>query len=111
MSVKSKGRRLGKAIRRATGLPLPEAMGIAKLVVRERQYDALAKFPDTVKRTETTCSDGCCYTPEYVITGPKGNIVTDYSMSYTSVLREVRTMDIFKKNPGAVVTPDMVEVR
>ena len=68
-TMKKRGRDLGKLIRKATGLKLPDAMRCGKLIVRGRQWD----IPDSLCRTVPfSCGFECCGASHRVIAGPRG---------------------------------------
>lgn len=89
MSVKSKGRRIGRMIRRATGLSLPVAMKIGKMVAQNRDGTEIADKCSAVSVQHFVCGDRCCSYPIFVVTGPKGNIVTDYALSEADIIKDV----------------------
>lgn len=68
-TFKSQGRKLGKLIRKETGLPLPIAMRAAKLIVRGRVWDIVSEH--RVPRF-FDCGPDCCGFKGYVLSGPKG---------------------------------------
>ena len=78
MTAKKRRMKLGKAIRRETGLPLPVCMTAAKLIDRARERE--------VETTEITrdashpvrCGDGCCFVARELV-GPRGS----YRYSWT----------------------------
>lgn len=69
MSLKSKSRSLGRTIRRLTGVKLPVAMKVAKLIVRDRAYDVSY---DLLQAVPFTCGMDCCGPEGYYLVGPKG---------------------------------------
>ncbi len=73
-TLAKQSKKLGKAIRKATGIPLPNAMTYAKKLVRNDGYVILNKeFVHSI-RVEL-CGDGCCTEYRNKIIGPKGEYV------------------------------------
>lgn len=73
MATKKKQRvKLGREIRRATGIKLPLAMYAAKRIIRGDSYDVKYddRFAPFVKYVPL-CGDGCCGTAAY-LEGPRG---------------------------------------
>lgn len=62
--------KLGKAIRRQTGLKLPVAMRAAKLIAGFRAYEMDSSEMFTIRKHY--CGDGCCYLGAEIV-GPKGS--------------------------------------
>ncbi len=89
MSVKSKGRRLGRMIRRITGLPLPTCMGIGKMVAQGKdEYDIEQKFPAHFTRSMWRCGDGCCSGSKFALKGPRGTIDAEYGFGERDITYE-----------------------
>jgi hypothetical protein len=77
-TVKKEGRLAGKAIRRATGLPLPIAQRIGKFQIGGRLAEAVnhPAFAGAVRRVAERCSEhadcACGVHVQYVACGPRG---------------------------------------
>ena len=74
MNRKHAGRKLGIRIRMATGLPLPIAQRIGRLLIRGRE-ETLKTHP----LTSPYCKDedfpcGCCGMRGFTVRGPKGAV-------------------------------------
>lgn len=77
-STKSRVRRMGRNIRRATGAPLPIAMQIAKIL--EKSGSRALNYSGFSSHLEyrDLCGDpGCCGSEVYAISGPKGILDLD----------------------------------
>ena len=84
--IKSKGRSIGRVIRRATGIPLPIAMRIGRMIAQDRYVgDIEARFPEVLSSTVYTCGDKCCSYPKFLLKGPKGVIQTEYELTETRI--------------------------
>ncbi len=70
MSIKSKGRKLGRQVRKETGLPFPIAMRAGKLLARNRMWE-LSQH-ETFQSIPFDCGLECCGPSHYAIVGPKG---------------------------------------
>jgi hypothetical protein len=102
MSIKSNGRRLGRMVRRITGLPLPVAMKIGKMVAQSKSdFEMMEKFPGIVALQKHYCE--CCG-PQFILKGPRGSM-QDWVISENSIARELRIIEAFKKVPvGTMVS-------
>lgn len=95
MTIKSQGRKLGRMIRRLTGLPLPIAMSIGKHTARHGSaFDLIHKYPDII--TQEQVCECCGY--ETKLTGPKGYIQAPYITS-ASIEKEYRIYERLKQVP------------
>jgi hypothetical protein len=92
MSIKSEARSLGRMIRRVTGLKLPVAMALGKMVAQDKTGDEMnKKFPAQVefKSRDTDCP--CCSSEmETTIRGPRGFIVGGYQITKATITKEFR---------------------
>jgi hypothetical protein len=96
MSVKSKGRRLGRMVRRVTGIPLPVAMSIGKRVAQGKgDYELIEKFPQYFSKESRGCT--CCG-PETTLKGPRGSIV-GYAFGEHTIVKEYDLTEKLKKVP------------
>jgi len=87
MSVKSKGRALGRMIRRVTGLPLPTCMRIGKLVAQcTPEFHIMQKFPGVITSREAGCE--CCSHNIYSVKGPKGTLECEYGLWEDRITKE-----------------------
>lgn len=85
MSIKSRARRLGRMIRRITGIHLPTAMKIGKLVAQGRESSIKEKFPELCE-VLTKCQ--CCG-PTFILSGKKGSIESGvYCLTENSIVKE-----------------------
>lgn len=105
MSIKSKGRRIGRMIRTITGSPFPICMKIGKMVAQGvYEADISNKFPDVFTSTRFECGDGCCSGPRYSIAGPRGSICADYLLGESAIEKEyIRTVALRKVPLGTAV--------
>lgn len=71
MTSKKFAMKLGKEIRRVTGLKLPVAQGIAKQFMR-CDYRLAEKYPDNIKVEHYRAEDDLDDNWGYVVYGPKG---------------------------------------
>lgn len=72
MTAKKRRMKLGKVIRRETGLPLPVCMTAAKMIDRDKGEElqwtaATEEFVQSIK-----CGDGCCCFGRELV-GPRGS--------------------------------------
>lgn len=96
MSIKSQGRRIGRMVRRVTGLKLPTAMKIGKMIAQgQGDFALMARFPEHVFKEESYCE--CCG-PQTVLKGPKGSVV-DYYISERALAKELRIRERLSKVP------------
>jgi hypothetical protein len=72
MTLKRKRVLLGKKIRKATGLLLPIAMRMGKLILRGTGYEIRNLYPSLVKLNMFPCGVECCGSNGYKIVGPRG---------------------------------------
>lgn len=102
MSIKSQGRKLGRMIRKVTGLELPIAMKLGKMVAQSKSdHEMMARFPDVVSKEKNFCE--CCG-PQTVLTGPKGSI-HDWSISERAIAKELRIRErLANVPPGTPVS-------
>lgn len=105
MSVKSKGRKLGRMLRQVTGLPLPVCMKVGKMVAQGKsEYDIERKFPETFKiGSNSSCE--CCSYPTFTMEGPKGSVEGNYYFSAACIEKEYIVTTKLRSVPmGTVVT-------
>ncbi len=89
MTIKSRGRSLGRIIRRLSGLPLPIAMKLGKMVAQEKTESEMAeKFPDFFSMRTYRCGDGCCVYPIYTLKGKRGPFDFEYSFGEGIIQKE-----------------------
>ena len=100
MSIKSKGRTLGRMVRRITGLPLPICMKVGKMVAQGVcHWDLPKKFPTHFQTQYWQCGDKCCGSTRYTLTGPKGSISDDWGFGERSITSEYEFYLHRKNNP------------
>lgn len=100
MSIKSKGRKLGRMVRRLTGLPLPIAMKIGKMVAQDKNAeDIQIKFPDILTIKQYVCGDKCCSYPIYTLTGPRDNFQANYFLNERAITTELLVREKLSKVP------------
>ena len=100
MSIKSKSRTLGRMIRRLTGLPLPDAMKIGKMVAQNKpEYDIKDKFPKIFDIHHDRSGQQCYSYSTYYLTGPKGTIEAEHSFNEMVIEKEFRISEALKKVP------------
>ncbi len=88
MTIKSHSRTIGRMIRRMTGIELPRAMKIGKLVAQGVFVgDIASRFPEVTTRIDC-CGDGCCSIPRYTVTGPRDRFQVEYDFSFATISRE-----------------------
>ena len=72
-----------KAIRRATGMKLPESMKVAKFYMRHDMCEFPEPPPTVISRMENTCEFvGCCYTEIFYVMSRAGNLITIESILF-----------------------------
>lgn len=90
MSIKSKGRRIGRMIRRLTGLELPIAMKIGKMISQKKlESEMVARFPGVMESYIHNCADGCCSYPVYTIKGKRYSLSLNYRLSEEKIAKEL----------------------
>jgi propanediol utilization protein len=82
MSIKSEGRRLGRNIRRITGIPLPVSLRMGKMIAQDKHFSEFKeKFPDNVIHDTSFCGPGkCCVYSTITFVGPRGSLINPISM-------------------------------
>lgn len=89
MSIKSKGRKIGRMIRRMTGLHLITCMHIGKMVAQGKpETDIQKKYSDIFTSHLYRCGDQCCAYTVYTLKGSKGHVSCDYSFSENALVKE-----------------------
>jgi hypothetical protein len=75
MLRKYQARKIGKEIRKATGLPLPVCQRAGNLIVRDRAIEMLSlpMFSGHIEVTVFPCGMDCCGVDGHVLSGPKGS--------------------------------------
>lgn len=82
MSIKSKGRKLGRLIRRLTGIKFPIAMKIGKMIAQDKSGQEMVKsFPQHLEFVSAQHGDCLCCSGLYDIRvkGPKGSVIGEGS--------------------------------
>lgn len=93
MSIKSKSRKIGRMIRRITGIHLTTAMKIGKMVAQNKsEYEIMAKHPDLFQIKLDRCGDGCCSWSSHILRGPKSNIESRYTFNESDIVFEYNQM-------------------
>jgi len=104
--IKYKARRLGRMIRRITGLPFTTCMGIGKAIAQGKyEYDIAAKYPEAYVIDSMRCGDGCCSYSNHTIRGPRGSISEQYGVGASNITREY---ELIAKNYIKPPTPRKV---
>ena len=88
MTAKKRRQKLGKKIRKETGLPLPTAMRAAKLIDRgdgvtmvygtrtpDNEWRVPVMFIGLITHSYFSCGPTCCGSNGYKLNGPKGSFV------------------------------------
>jgi hypothetical protein len=91
MTMTKKRRRVNyaKAIRRATGMKLPESMKVAKFYIRWLECEFPEPPSSVMSRVENTCGiPGCCYTDVYYVMSREGKPITIASVLTVKALGE-----------------------
>jgi hypothetical protein len=79
MTMTKKQRRIkyAKAIRRATGMKLPESIKVAKFYMRYLECEFPEPPPSVTTVLENTCGiPGCCYAEVYYVASREGKPIT-----------------------------------
>ena len=104
MSIKSEGRKVGRMIRKLTGMELPIAMKIGKRIAQSKsEFDLVQEFPKNVTSRYSQCGDGCCHYSVYTLVG-KRNVSFDYGISPRDLEKKIVVNEAFAKNPGRTVS-------
>lgn len=98
MSIKSKGRKIGRMVRKVTGIKLPTAMKIGKLIAQDREFELTDKFPEFCSKQKEFCE--CCG-PRTVLKGPRGS-VADWCITESVLAREIRILEKISQVPFGV---------
>jgi hypothetical protein len=72
-----KSRKLGAAIKKATGVPIRIAFLVAREAIREGVYDLdeVVEIRPYLQKVPFSCGVECCGYASYEIVGPKGTYV------------------------------------
>lgn len=95
MSIKSQARKIGRMVRKVTGIKLPVAMKMGKLIAQGKEFDLVNKFPEFVSKQTEFCD--CCG-PQTVLRGPRGSVI-GWVISESTLGREIRINERLARAP------------